>query len=337
MSAELPKVSVIVPVYNAEKYLRQCLDSVLGQTLEEIEVIVVDDGSTDSSPQIIAEYVAKDSRMVSFRQENQGVNAARNFGIAHIHGQYFTFIDADDWIDLGTYEAMYNLAIQQNLDLVQFAEPSGQELHELDGRMLEKAEFINRVVRAKMLHGYGSSLLWNHLYRYIPEITSFESSTSLNGGDYIFNLQYFRYVQRYLFLDRQFCHYRTTLISLSRTYRKKSFESLLNMMNFRRRLLPMFGFSEDECRIEHAIWYMQNLRNLGIKLSRSSLSFFEKLRELRCFLENPLTKEMLGVLKTRGKMTRTARLLQHPPLFLVACGLRNSIRWIWIKVRDHRE
>lgn len=93
-----PLVSVIVPVYNVEKYLEQCLNSILGQTYKNLEIIVVDDGSTDSSSKIINEYKKKDSRIVVISQKNQGLSAARNTGIKKAQGDYIMFVDSDDWI-----------------------------------------------------------------------------------------------------------------------------------------------------------------------------------------------------------------------------------------------
>ncbi|MBW9204496.1 bifunctional glycosyltransferase family 2 protein/CDP-glycerol:glycerophosphate glycerophosphotransferase [Mumia sp. zg.B17] len=101
-----PALSVIIPVYNVEPYLRECLDSTLGQTLTSLEVIVVDDGSTDGSPDIIAEYARKDSRIRAFRQENAGQGAARNLGVEASRGEFITFLDADDTIPRGAYGYM---------------------------------------------------------------------------------------------------------------------------------------------------------------------------------------------------------------------------------------
>ena len=93
----LAQVSVVIPIYNTEQYLRQCLDSVVGQTLTDIEVICVDDGSTDGSPPILAEYAAQDSRFQIMTQENAGPGAARNSGLRVSSGEYLIFLDSDDW------------------------------------------------------------------------------------------------------------------------------------------------------------------------------------------------------------------------------------------------
>lgn len=101
-------VSVIVPVYNAEKYLRECLDSVVDQSLREIEIICVDDGSTDASPAILAEYAARDPRVRVITQENRYAGAARNAAIRAARGEFVAFLDPDDLLpDEKTYEALY--------------------------------------------------------------------------------------------------------------------------------------------------------------------------------------------------------------------------------------
>ncbi len=115
------KISIVVPVYNVEKYLRECLDSLVNQTLEDIEIICVNDGSTDSSPQILEEYASKDNRIKIFNQENQGVSAARNFGIKNVNGEYLTFVDSDDWIKKDACEILYKTIKERNSDILLFS------------------------------------------------------------------------------------------------------------------------------------------------------------------------------------------------------------------------
>lgn len=111
------KVSVIVPVYNAEKYLRQCLDSVINQTLKDIEIIIINDGSTDGSGEICQEYLC-DSRVSYYRKENEGLAAARDDGMQRASGEYIGFVDSDDWLEPDMYEKMYNAAKNNDSDVV---------------------------------------------------------------------------------------------------------------------------------------------------------------------------------------------------------------------------
>ncbi|MBQ6616502.1 MAG: glycosyltransferase [Thermoguttaceae bacterium] len=116
----MPAVSVIIPVYNVEPYLRECLDSVVNQTLRDLEIICVNDGSTDGSPAILEEYAAKDSRIKIVNKVNGGLNSARNAGLDRVTGEYFAFVDSDDWLDVTTYEKAYARAKKSNADMTQF-------------------------------------------------------------------------------------------------------------------------------------------------------------------------------------------------------------------------
>lgn len=104
----MPKISVIIPVYNAEKYLNKTLESILKQSLKDIEVICVDDGSTDSSVEIIQSFIKKDDRVKLIRQNNQHAGSARNTGLKEAQGEYIHFMDADDYVLNCAYEAIYN-------------------------------------------------------------------------------------------------------------------------------------------------------------------------------------------------------------------------------------
>ena len=114
----LPKISIIIPMYNVEKYLRRCLDSVANQTFQEWQAICVDDGSPDNSGKIAEEYAAKDKRFVVVHKENGGVSNARNIGISRARGQYIMFLDSDDCIHHQTLEIAYKFAVENDADLV---------------------------------------------------------------------------------------------------------------------------------------------------------------------------------------------------------------------------
>ncbi len=113
-------ISVIVPVYNAEKYISACLESLSNQTYTNLEIILVDDGSTDSSGKICDEYASKDNRFKVFHKANGGVSSARNLGLSHATGDYYHFPDCDDYLDIDTYEYLMNLIKEKHCDAVAF-------------------------------------------------------------------------------------------------------------------------------------------------------------------------------------------------------------------------
>jgi len=112
------KISVIVPVYNMEPYLQKCLDSIIAQSYSNLEIILIDDGSTDKCPQICDEYAAKDSRIKVIHKKNGGVASARNAGLKISTGEYIAFVDSDDWIETTMYSDLLDVCLNHNCDYV---------------------------------------------------------------------------------------------------------------------------------------------------------------------------------------------------------------------------
>lgn len=152
------KVSVVIPVYNVEEYLRKCLDSVCGQTLKELEIICVNDRSPDRSIDILREYEARDNRVkvIDFPQ-NRGVAAARNAGIAAATGEFVGFVDPDDEVDVNFYETLYRKAVDLGADIAK----GGRKHIEFDGT--ETVDELNEKVRFSK--GYFSASFWSAIYR----------------------------------------------------------------------------------------------------------------------------------------------------------------------------
>ena len=111
-------VSIIIPVFNTEKYLSKCLDSVCNQTLENIEIICIDDGSTDNSLSILKEYAERDNRIKIISKKNEGQGVARNLGICQAKGEYIGFVDSDDFVTHNMFDTLYKKSKKYNLDLV---------------------------------------------------------------------------------------------------------------------------------------------------------------------------------------------------------------------------
>ena len=158
------KVSIIVPVYNVERYIKKCLDSLVCQTLNNIEIIVVNDGSPDNSELIINEYAQKYSNIRYFKKENGGVGSARNFGLSKAIGKYILFVDSDDYIDITMAEKMYNSAVINNSDMVIC---NINDLNEKTGNIVR---YFNNTVGVTNVYDNKALMLnrpapWNKLYR----------------------------------------------------------------------------------------------------------------------------------------------------------------------------
>ena len=145
-----PKISVIIPVYNAEATLRRCVDSVLSQTFTDYECLLIDDGSKDKSWEICDEYAAKDSRVRVFHKENGGVSSARNLGLDNATGEWIAFVDSDDWIDPDMLLSLKLVAEKENADLV---ECSFKKVWE-DGTVLEYSVPLGHTDKEPLLYSY---------------------------------------------------------------------------------------------------------------------------------------------------------------------------------------
>lgn len=162
----MPKVSVIVPVYNVEKYLARCLDSLVAQTLEDIEIICVNDGSTDNSADILAKYAEKDDRITVITQSNAGLSNARNAGIDIATGDYIGFLDSDDFIEKDFYEKLYNSVTQHNADVA-----CASIIRENEKKRKELIKYDNVVVKSGISEKFAlvkapeHCYVWNKIYK----------------------------------------------------------------------------------------------------------------------------------------------------------------------------
>ena len=206
------KVSVIIPIFNVEKYLKKSLDSVVNQTLKEIEIIAIDDGSTDNSLNILKEYQNTDDRIIIFEQENKGPGEARNLALNHVKGEYVFFLDSDDWIELNTLEKLYNNAIENNCDLVLFDSIEHLPNDELKPRRffildnLKNQVFNFESEKKIVLNSY--FVPWSKLYK-----TSFIKENNIRYPPFLlfedvsFHIANISLAQRVTYLPEIFYHY----------------------------------------------------------------------------------------------------------------------------------
>ena len=178
----MTKISVIIPVYNTEKYLHRCIDSVLAQTYQDFELLLIDDGSKDSSGAICDEYAAKDARVRVFHKENGGVSSARRMGVAHSSGEYVYFVDSDDSILPDALQEMLK-CVQSDVDIVVFDS-------RLDGS-------YSSIEYAEQLLNFQDWAVWSKLYRRtLFDSAIFDLPREIRvGEDFIMNLRLLRNVR----------------------------------------------------------------------------------------------------------------------------------------------
>ena len=208
-----PMVSIIVPIYNAEQYLRRCVDSILNQEYTDFELLLVNDGSTDASGDICEEYGDRDPRVIVIQKENTGVSDSRNRALDRARGKYLQFLDSDDWITPDATRLFVRAAEEYGCDMVisDFYRVVGERLStkgdiEEEG-VLTREEFAAHMMENPADFYYG--VLWNKLYRRdIVEEHNLRMDTDINWcEDFMFNLEYIRYAKVFYALHAPIYYY----------------------------------------------------------------------------------------------------------------------------------
>jgi glycosyltransferase involved in cell wall biosynthesis len=208
------KVSIIVPVYNAEKHLRQCLDSIINQTLKEIQMIIINDGSTDNTKEIILDYASKDDRIIFINSTNEGVSSARNKGIEKATGEYIGFVDADDYLDKTMYERLFNIAEEKNAtiaicnSMVVTDNVESKKRLQLKNECVEASDKIALMLDfLRFKYDYAN---WNKIYasQIIKEYhLKFHKDLAI-WEDLLFNLEFIAYANKMVTLSETLYYYR---------------------------------------------------------------------------------------------------------------------------------
>ncbi|MCD8250105.1 MAG: glycosyltransferase, partial [Lachnospiraceae bacterium] len=219
-----PLVSIIVPVYNTQKYLARCLDSLLGQDYENLEFILIDDGSTDGSELLLDEYQRRDARVRVIHQENAGVSLSRNRAIEAACGEYIRFVDSDDWLPENATSLLVSAAEEAGCDMViaDFYRVSGTRMSQKgdidEDQVMDRVEFASHMIENPADFYYG--VLWNKLFR---RSIIMEHGIRMDAElswceDFLFNLEYIRYAEIFRAIQEPVYYYlkrKNSLVSQS--------------------------------------------------------------------------------------------------------------------------
>ena len=217
----MPKVSVIVPFYNVEGYIEKCLDTLVNQTLEDIEIILVNDGSKDNSILIAKKFLENyPKKIVYLEKENGGLSDARNFGIPYAKGEYIAFLDSDDYVEKNMYEEMYALAKKENSDMVQC-----NFYWEYIDKNKKKIGDMQKYSNKKELITKGRVEAWNKLIkREILENEEIRFPKGLRYEDVEFTYKLAPYLEKVSFIDKPFIHYIQRQNSISNSQNERTAE-----------------------------------------------------------------------------------------------------------------
>lgn len=198
----MPKVSVIVPIYNVEKYLEKCINSLLSQTLEDIQIILVNDGSKDNSGNIAREYEKNNkNRIIYVEKENGGLSDARNYGLKYATGDFIAFLDSDDYIEKNAYEEMYNKAIEENADYVEC-----DFIWEFPNKIRVDKQYPYK--NKKEMLSFVRVVAWNKLIkRQLITDNNLEFPKGLRYEDVEFTYKLIPFVNKFAYVNKPFIHY----------------------------------------------------------------------------------------------------------------------------------
>ena len=299
-------VSIVVPVYNVAAYLQACLDSLVSQTYQKIEVILVNDGSTDISGEICDNYAAKDARVRVYHTENQGVSSARNRGIDEATGDYLIFVDADDYIHRELIECYLICAEADGVCMCGSTEKEEDMHQKMSYRVNES---IRKYTQQEFAVFYAENLAnppWNKFYdlSLIKEFhIRFPEEKSM-GEDLLFNLDYFRHAsEQYRLMDLPLYYYRQDREeSLSAVYRKDMFQIQQELADAVEQFMKdMQVWNPENQRIHYGLYW--DRLDMTAEMCRNYEKTHKNSSELKKILEDPIWKEVWAECRKRKLCT----------------------------------
>ncbi len=307
----IPSVSIIVPIYNVEKYLNRCVDSLLGQSLNNIEIILVDDGSTDESGKIADKYLELDSRVKVIHKENGGLSSARNAGMDIATGEYVGFVDSDDWVRNDMYEKLYTSAVKYQSDMVMtgfYREYESGTVVEnpliLSDKYYENEEVIDKILIPMI--GADSNArddieidmcVWRNIYRsdLLKENNiQFISERLYISEDIVFHLEVFRYVKSVSVVKDFLYYYTVNVQSLTQVYKADRFNKECILFEYVRDRLYSLGLYEKSIeRFKRA--FIGRARVCIIKEARDNFeaSILKRISNIRKITKNEILSDCL--------------------------------------------
>ena len=245
------KITIIVPVYNVEHYLDKCLDSLINQTYKNLEIIVINDGSTDNSGIICQEYAQKDNRIVYIEKENGGQSEARNMGLDRMTGSYVTFVDSDDWIELDYVEILYKKITEYQADIAvgnyySFNETEGMYYFHIFGdsyheKVYDNVSIFENLYESQEMKSFALISVWGKLYK-ADLVKHLRFDIGKLGEDGYLNQKIYLLAEKTIYLNKGLYAYRQREGSSSRIWTEKWMHALVDAMSERITLLANMGY-----------------------------------------------------------------------------------------------
>ena len=307
----MPKVSIIIPTYNVESYLRECMESVTRQTLEDIEIICVNDGSTDNSLEILKEYADKDSRLIVINSENKGVSAARNLALSRVTGDYVWMVDSDDLVNPNALKVLAEIIDKTNADIVTFRyqklyknkEPSLEVSPAPQYRELNRISFFQTMSdKANASRNYAGGYVWLRVFKnsLLKNLRFNEKMKFYEDEDFLLRLYTASRNKKLhiVSIDERLYLYRKRLSSLMSSNRS---ERLFNLYAFQRRTMLLFAKNSPEYQVIDHSRLVSLIRLTQLALCSGRCGAFEKFKRILLSRRKELSfRQILPYLFGRG-------------------------------------
>ncbi|UVI31522.1 glycosyltransferase family 2 protein [Paenibacillus spongiae] len=314
-----PRISIIVPIFNMESYLHRCLTSLTSQSMDDIQIIAVNDGSTDSSLQIVRQFAENDDRIIVIHQENGGVSSARNAGIRAAEGEFIGFVDPDDWIDTTMYEDMYKEAIRHEVDIVmcsyirEFGSHAIEKKYPVADLVCYRGEEVrNEMVRRlvgpindevanpELLDAWGT--VWSKIFRAEiiknNEITFVDLHLIGSNEDSLFNIHAFYYATSFVFMNKPYYHYwKANTGSITSRHNPNLMNQFLVLYTLiesflKEKMMP----SSFQLALSNRI--SLNTLGLGLNTITKKSSMYRKVSDIQTVLNHPRIRGSLSQFET---------------------------------------
>jgi len=303
------KISIIIPIYNSEKYLSRCLETVINQTYSKLEIILVNDGSRDKSLDICKHYQSKDSRIIIIDKINEGVSVARNTGIEAATGKYIGFVDADDWIEPSMYESMLNNIEQYkcNIAFCNFTKDTryGRYFKKINVKknVLSKIDIINELI-ANMIgiedilpkYHYIMGSIWRCLYNreFLNKYNlRFQSGISIME-DLVFNIQALIFCDRVCIDHGFYYHYIKNKSSSLHTYNEKMWNDNVKVHNLLEQILHNADLDEYLRKRLDSRYIAMAACAVGNEIYRGNAKLNQRIRVAKYIMNDSKLKEVLN-------------------------------------------
>lgn len=302
----MSKISVIVPVYNTISTLEKCIESLIHQTLEDIEIIIVDDGSPDGAGELCDILAEKDKRIKVIHKKNGGLSSARNAGMDIAQGEYIGFVDSDDYVDLTMFEKLYQSAKNNNSDIAVCSHYTVSEQgitpHYFDGikEIYEKREiqsewiepFIGSDIKKSSFSKEG--FVCRQIFRFdVVKNIRFKSEKEFFAEDIVFDLDVYPRIERLSVVNEPLLYYVFNGDSLSNRYRHDVWRKLDNLLNYERKIIETLRNEDIKRRLYDTTLKFLIFSVHNLKKKDCNLTFSEKLNEIKKIAESENAQEAL--------------------------------------------